>query len=212
VHTLARSRERIGWQGIWRAGIALGAFLPALATACSGGLCGHADGESQGLSVRPELRLDFRSGYIDQNSLRLGTASAGSSAFSNPLEQGTATRRSGGFNEDWDWFGQALYQMAVAAKENYRSGNSFNFNLGSRHFHIPPVSPQIQADTSQRARDGGANGDPVGKLIYLSPGITVTMDRSWKIFSFVQIPLYQQVDGLQLAPRWLFSLGTNYRF
>jgi len=50
---------------------------------------------------------------------------------------------------------------------------------------------------------------PGGRLIYLSPGITVAVQSSWKIYSFIQVPLYQQVNELQLTPKWNFSIGIN---
>ncbi|MBS4095544.1 MAG: hypothetical protein KGZ83_01730 [Sulfuricella sp.] len=121
----------------------------------------------------------------------------------------------GNLNHDWGWFGQALYQQAVNTQEDYRPGKSLNLNLGTRYYLSQSVSPQLQLNGQLRDRDRGANGDPDntgGKLIYLSPGITVNVDRNWKVYSFLQVPLYQQVNGLQLAARWNFSVGMNWGF
>ena len=57
------------------------------------------------------------------------------------------------------------------------------------------------------AADVGNSG---GTLIDLSPGVTVKVSDKLQVFGYVQLPLYQRVNGLQLAPRYTPSIGARY--
>ncbi|OIQ70634.1 hypothetical protein GALL_477490 [mine drainage metagenome] len=73
--------------------------------------------------------------------------------------------------------------------------------------------PQLQINAQTRSSDSGINADPAntgGRLVYLSPGVTVAISDNVKIYSFIQLPVYQYVEGLQLAPRWNASFGINF--
>jgi hypothetical protein len=112
-----------------------------------------------------------------------------------------------------DWFAQVLYQFAVSTRNDYRVGNAINANVGVRYTGLGDVMPQLQINAQQRQSDSGLNSDPLntgGKLVYLSPGLTVKVSDNVKVYGFVQLPIYQYVEGLQLAPRWNASLGFNF--
>lgn len=120
----------------------------------------------------------------------------------------------GTLNRNWDWFAQGIFQTAIKTLDGYRPGNALNLNTGVRYMAFDNIVPQLQINAQTRQRDTGASADPAntgGKLVYLSPGITVTLNKSTKIYSFIQVPVYQYVEGLQLAPRWNASVGLNFR-
>ena len=54
--------------------------------------------------------------------------------------------------------------------------------------------------------------DSGGKTIYLSPGVTVPVNDRVKVYAFVQLPVYQNLNGFQLAPRYTASVGTRIEF
>ena len=63
--------------------------------------------------------------------------------------------------------------------------------------------------------DEGDNADEVntgGTLLYISPGITVSVSQQVAIYGFVQVPIYQDLNGVQLAPHYTASLGVRYTF
>lgn len=112
-----------------------------------------------------------------------------------------------------DWFVQGLYQTAMSTRNDYRPGNAINLNLGMRYTGFGNIMPQLQINAQQRQSDSGLNGDALntgGKLAYLSPGVTVKVSNQVKVYGFVQLPVYQYVEGLQLAPSWNASLGVNF--
>ena len=112
-----------------------------------------------------------------------------------------------------DWFAQGLYQSAISTQNGYRPGAALNLNLGMRYTAFGNIMPQLQINAQTRSSDSGINADPAntgGRLVYLSPGVTVAISDNVKIYSFIQLPVYQYVEGLQLAPRWNASFGINF--
>ena len=118
-------------------------------------------------------------------------------------------------NASLGWFGQALYQHALDQHAGFKPGDTFNMNLGLRFYWGDVVTPQLQFNYQVRARDSGAAADPQdtgGRILYLSPGLTFAFDSGWHGFAFLQVPLHQYVNGLQLTPRRIISLGASYSF
>jgi hypothetical protein len=118
-------------------------------------------------------------------------------------------------NENWDYFGQAMYQKALYYNDGYKPGDGVNVNLGTRYAGFGRVSPQLQLNFRHVEHDEGANADTVstgGSLLYISPGVSLSVTRHFSVYSFLQFPLYQYVNGVQLAPRYTASAGVRYAF
>lgn len=123
--------------------------------------------------------------------------------------------RFGSLNRDWDWYAQVLTQLAVKTHDEFRPGNVYSANAGLRYMSWGSVTPQLQLNTLERRRDSGLNadtGNSGGRSLYLSPGLNVAVGKNLSLYSFVQLPLYQHVNGLQLVPRWNAALGLSYSF
>ncbi len=54
--------------------------------------------------------------------------------------------------------------------------------------------------------------NPRAGLVYLGPGLTFNISRSFQIYAFAQVPVAQRVNGLQLEPRSSLSLGLHWAF
>jgi len=118
-------------------------------------------------------------------------------------------------SQDWSYFVQSTYQSAVDRADQYRPGDGFNVNLGLRYLGFDRVRPQLQLNGRHVEPDAGANADTVstgGTLLYLSPGIVVPVDKQTSVYAFFQMPVYQDVKGVQLAPRYTVSLGVHRAF
>lgn len=119
------------------------------------------------------------------------------------------------FNRDWDYFAQGMVQAALDSSDGYRPGNSLNVNVGARYVAHELFTPQLQVNVRTSQRDSGVNADRPnsgGTLGYLSPGLTINLNDSLKVYGFVQVPIYQQVNGNQLTPFWTGTLGMHYIF
>ncbi len=121
-------------------------------------------------------------------------------------------------DEKWDWFTQALLDVPVLTQVGYRPGVELDsaagidykgFSLGRMR-----ISPVAQAIFSDRGRDCGsnANHDNSGyQRILLSPGIEFHI-HPVKIYADVELPVYQNFTGNQLAAPVLFKLSVSYMF
>ena len=118
-------------------------------------------------------------------------------------------------NKNWDGFAEGIYQAAWAPSNQYIPGNSFNANLGTRYLGWESFTPQVQLNARIVQHDSGANADVYstgGTLTYLSPGVVVPVSSGLEVYAFVQVPLYQNLLGVQLAPTSTESLGLRYSF
>lgn len=118
-------------------------------------------------------------------------------------------------SQNWDYFAQATAQLPLNSREEYKPGNSLNVNAGFRYLGLGSVVPQLQINGRVSAKDSGANASPDdsgGKTLYLSPGATVTITEKIKAYAFIQLPIYQNLNGYQLAPKYTVSVGTRFEF
>jgi len=118
-------------------------------------------------------------------------------------------------NKNWDYFTQATVQTVVKSRDGYAPGTGYNLNLGVRYMGFDGVIPQIQLNARYVQHDTGALADQIstgGTLTYLSPGVVVPVTKQASIYGFVQVPIYQDVRGVQLAPRYTASIGARFSF
>lgn len=112
-------------------------------------------------------------------------------------------------------FAQFAYQHALDEHRGYAPGDSVNLNAGVRWYWNYFFTGQLQLNYQVRARDRGMSADAAdtgGRVLYLSPGVTFAARSGWHAFAFLQVPVYRYVNGLQLTPRYIFSVGASYSF
>jgi len=120
-----------------------------------------------------------------------------------------------GLNQNWDYFTQAMFQTALNSRNDYRPGDGINVNAGLRYAGITDFAPVLQFNYRYAHHDVGSNADQIntgGTLLYISPGITASLSQQISVYAFYQVPLYQDVNGVQLAPHYLASVGVHYSF
>ena len=119
-----------------------------------------------------------------------------------------------------DAFFTGQFQSAVQHRQNqpgndYRPGNTASLSLGLRYEAHPNWIPQLQLNLTRKTPDQGALADvpdTAGTVAYLSPGMTLSVVRNLRGFVFVQVPVYNQLDGYQVFPRWTATAGASYAF
>lgn len=113
------------------------------------------------------------------------------------------------------WFVQALAQLPLNSHAEYRPGNRLGFDAGARYDVGDRVGLLLQLNTLLKGRDRGAQAEPEdtgGKFVFLSPGLSYAFTQQLQAYAFVQLPIYQNVNGVQLVPRYALALGINTRF
>lgn len=115
----------------------------------------------------------------------------------------------------WDYFCEGTYQVPLKQSAQFREGNELHLSLGTKYTHFHSVIPQIQANLLYVKPDVGASADTIntgGTLLYLSPGLSVALVEDLRVYSVVQIPIYQKYQGVQLAAKYIASVGVSYAF
>jgi hypothetical protein len=136
------------------------------------------------------------------------------------LQPGTGTTdliagigQSGMFDTQTSWFGQLQWQQALAERKGFKPSANVTLNLGLRYANSDRVATQLQLSLRREGRESGINADRDNSgstQLQLSPGVTLTIDHHWQAYGFVQLPLYQHVNGLQLLPRAAATMGLRY--
>ncbi len=119
---------------------------------------------------------------------------------------------------NFGFFSSVQFQSAVRHHldqpgNDYRPGNSLTGVVGVRYQRDPRWVPQLQVNAIHKTPDQGALADiqdTAGTVVYASPGITVRVVEKLHAFGFVQIPVYSNLYGYQLFPRYTFSVGLSY--
>jgi hypothetical protein len=121
-------------------------------------------------------------------------------------------------SQDFDVFANAQFQSAVKHHRDqpgtdYRPGNSTTVSFGLRYESNPRLVPQLQVNLLRKSRDQGALADiesTAGNVAYVSPGLTAQLAARLHVFGFVQVPVYSNLYGYQLFPRYTASVGVSY--
>lgn len=123
-------------------------------------------------------------------------------------------------SQDFDGFVNARYQAAVwqaldQTGANYRPGNLLTVSTGLRYEHSPDWTPQLQINYTHKSTDQGALADLTdssGDVVYLSPGVSAAITQGLNVYAFLQLPIYSDLVGYQLSPRWTANAGVSYAF
>ncbi len=127
------------------------------------------------------------------------------------------------FNVDtdygWSGFAQALLDVPVLTQVQYRPGTEFDVAVGAYYngWHLGRllVSPIGQLKVSIRGSDTGNNATyPVAsgfERLLISPGIECDL-HPVKVYTDIELPLYEHFTGNQVAAPVLFRLNVSWMF
>ncbi|MET3107380.1 hypothetical protein AAKU67_001551 [Oxalobacteraceae bacterium GrIS 2.11] len=123
-------------------------------------------------------------------------------------------------SQDFDAFVNGQYQFSVRQQLNqtgadFKPGDATNISLGLRYEANPQLVPQLQINLTHKAADSGKLADTdntAGTALYLSPGVSASVLNNTQVYAFLQVPIYSNLSGFQLFPRYTVSVGMNYHF
>jgi hypothetical protein len=116
---------------------------------------------------------------------------------------------------DLSWFVQGLLQLPLNESEGYRPGRRISLDAGLRYDISERLGVMLQLNALFRGRDSGANAerdDTGGRSLFLSPGMSFELAKDVRLYGFIQAPLYQYANGVQLGTRPGAVLGVSARF
>lgn len=181
---------------------------------------GRYYGFTEGRNFGLQFGLKLPTGKTDQ------VARDGITAVDPGLQAGTGTTDLilgayyfDALSERWGYFVQGTVQGALnhstMAAGSYQPGRNANLSVGARYSGFDSFTPNIQLDARYAKRDSGAAADVYatgGTLVYLTLGAIVPLTEKVSPYVNVQLPIYQNVNGIQLTPRYIVSVGARMVF
>ena len=183
-------------------------------------LLARYQGFSDDLGLGVQFGLKLPSGSFAE---RFRTGPQAGQPVDRGLQLGTGTTdlmvglyTAGSMGAGFGYFANALVQRPLDSREGFRPGTGVNLSAGLRYLpRTLALTPQLQLNVRIEGRERGPNADSPNSgatFVYLSPGLGVSVRRGLDAFAFVQLPVHQNVNGLQLEPKVYASLGLRYRF
>ena len=168
---------------------------------------------ARGISQNDDLTL---SNEIAEPGIQPGTGSydliAGISevqSFSLPMVTGDYATMPIFFNITYKWNGKG--------REDYRLGDTLIGDIGA----VYPITRKLGVSGQMNMRfsrqdSAGLTSEQVdrtgGIFFYGSPGLQVKLGENTLTYIHVQIPFYQNVNGIQVVPSYSLIMGISYRF
>jgi len=114
-----------------------------------------------------------------------------------------------------EWFALGSYRVSGENALDYRFGDEAVANLGMSRRVGERITLSLQANGRRTGRDE-FNGQPVpstgATLVNLTPGVRLGSQSGTSLYGFVPIPIYQDVNDAQLAPRLGLVVGVSASF
>ena len=113
------------------------------------------------------------------------------------------------------WFADVLVQLPLNTYKDYKPGRQAGFDVGYRYSATDRLTLMLQLNALYKDRDKGDEAEPEdsgGKFVFVSPGLAYVVTKSIQLYGFVQLPVYQYVNGVQLTADWAAVAGISTRF
>jgi hypothetical protein len=160
--------------------------------------------------------------------LKLPTGANKQSGFDKDTQIGTGSVDAilgayhlGRFNFDgsFGWFTQANWQKPIITKSDFHPGDEISGSIGSYYSlgkvgSLSKVSPMLQIIATKKTRDSGVASDNANSgysRAFIAPGVEINIAQ-FKIYSDIELPIYEQVNGYQLAVGKVLKVIVGYRF
>ena len=169
---------------------------------------GTADGVRFGLKLPTGSSTERnRDGESAERSLQPGTGTS---------DLVLGVYHNGRMAQDWAvWFVAPQWQQPLNSHAGFRPGSQFNVDTGLSRRAGAALNLLLQLNLHWRDRDRGTEAEPEdsgSRSLSLSPGLAVDVGNGGRIYGFVQLPLYQHVNGVQLTVDWSAVVGWRQRF
>jgi hypothetical protein len=110
------------------------------------------------------------------------------------------------------YFVTATYQIRGGESHGYRMGNELQVNAGGAYPVRGKLEALLQLNSRFRARDSGHDAEFTGgTFVYATPGLRWSAGGG-ALYALVQLPVYQDVNAIQLTSKANYVVGVQTRF
>ena len=116
---------------------------------------------------------------------------------------------------DSSWFAQVGAQFPLNSSQGYKPGQQYLVDVGGRWEATARLGLMLQLNAIWKGRDSGAEAEPEdsgGRWVFVSPGIAFAITKGVSVYAFVQLPIYQYVNGVQLVASRAYAAGVSAQF
>ena len=113
------------------------------------------------------------------------------------------------------WFTQFGAQLPLNSSQGYKPGRQVLADAGGRWEATERLGVLLQLNAVWKGSDSGSEAEPAnsgGRWIFISPGFTFSLTRDASVYGFVQLPVYQNVNGVQLVASRGYAVGASLQF
>ena len=184
-------------------------------------------GDVQATARRQVLSDDGRMAYALIGGLQLPTGAidvrnADGSRAERALQPGSGTtdlvlgvaaRRAVGLVDAL--IAQAGITQALNEREDFKPGRRLDLSAGWSHAFSQGLGSVVQLNFRHKERDSGLESEPDlsgSSTLSLSPGLTLGIGHASTLYAYLQLPLYQHVNGIQLVPQYALAMGWTSEF
>jgi hypothetical protein len=121
----------------------------------------------------------------------------------------------GGAHVSTPIFVSVLGRLNGHGTEQYRLGNELQLNAGSSYPVGGPLTLLAQVNVRLRGCDDPGATDALaantgGTWVFLSPGLSLPAEGGASLYGYVQLPVYQRVNRIQIVAPWMLYTGVSF--
>ena len=113
------------------------------------------------------------------------------------------------------WFAQAGAVLPMNSHDEFKPGHQWTVDFGGRYEATDKLGLLLQLNLLWKGRDSGNEAEPEdsgGRFAFISPGLTYAISNKAHVYAFVQLPIYQNVNGIQLVAKQAYAVGASFQF
>jgi len=113
------------------------------------------------------------------------------------------------------WYVQGAAQLPLNESSGYKPGNFYALDAGYRYDANDLLGLNLQLNYVYKSRDKGVEAEPAdsgGQTLSLAPGLTYAVTPAVQAYAFVAVPVYRNVNGVQLTSNWSAAVGLSMEF
>jgi hypothetical protein len=104
-------------------------------------------------------------------------------------------------------------QRIDTERTNYKYGNLYNISLAGKYTLNKSVGFKLQSRYQIRNRASNANKELInatgGHVVFLSPQVSCTLFKTWRLGAIYDYPIYKNMNGRQLTNKYMVSVKLS---